>query len=89
MNLGSQIVVVGHGMVHPASRPGDKCHNQEILADHVKVGIDAVEPRHEGTPLPVPTKHHSTIGEAVGSFAQWPKSLVLLRDNDKVMSAFD
>lgn len=88
MNVDSKIVVVGHGMVHPASRSGDQCHNQQILVDHVKVGIDAVESSHEGTSLPVPTKHHNTIGEAVRSFVQWPKSLVLLRDNDTVMNAF-
>ena len=85
MNLDSKIVVVGRGMVHPASRPGDLIHNQQILADHVKVGIDAVESSHEGTPLPVPTKYHDTIGEAVGTFVQWPKSLVLLSDNDTVI----
>jgi hypothetical protein len=84
-----KIVVVGHGMVHPSSRPSDQCHNQQILVDHVKVGIDAVESSYEGTPLPVPTRHHNTIGEAVGSFVQWPKSLVLLRDNDTVMNAFN
>ena len=84
MNLEFKIIVVGRGMVHPASRLGDQCHNQQMLADHVKVGIDAVEPSHEGTPLPVPTNYHSTIGEAVGSFVQWPKSLVLLIDNDTV-----
>lgn len=86
--MDSKIVIVGRGMVHPASKPGDQCHNQQILADHVKVGIDAVEPNHEGTSLPVPTKHHSTIGEAIGSFIQWPKSLVLLRDNDMVIPFF-
>lgn len=71
-------------MVHPASRPGDQCHNQQILTNHVKVGIDAVEPIHVGTPLPVPSKYHITIGEALGSFVQWPKNLVLLGDDDKV-----
>ena len=70
MKLDSRIVEVGSGIVHPASRPGDQCHSQQILADHVKVGIDAVDSSHRGTPLPVPTKHHNTIGEAVGSFVQ-------------------
>lgn len=81
VNVESKIVVVGRGMVHPASGPEDRCHGQLILADHVKVGIDMVEPDHVGTPLPVPSAYLMTVGEAVGSYVQWPKNLVLLGDD--------
>ncbi|WOH00626.1 hypothetical protein DCAR_0519995 [Daucus carota subsp. sativus] len=47
--------------------------------DHIsEVSVDDVVPEYQLTPLPVPCSEHETIGNAEGSFVQWPKELVNL-----------
>ena len=53
-------------------------HNNLIVPHNVRVSIDEVEPEYQLTPLPVPCDEHETVGNAAGSFVQWPKELVML-----------
>lgn len=51
---------------------------EQIVPNNVKVCVDDVVGEYQTTPLPVPCSEHKMIGEAAGSFLQWPKTLVLL-----------
>lgn len=54
-------------------------HGRPLLIENEKVSIDKVI---EGTaPLPVPTQYLERVGDAIGSFVQWPKELIII---DKV-----
>ena len=71
-------VVVARGTVFPSSSQGDLIHNNPTAPHNVKVSIDDVLAEYQLTPLPVPCDEHETIGNAAGSFVQWPKELVTL-----------
>ncbi|XP_074353369.1 uncharacterized protein LOC141692428 isoform X4 [Apium graveolens] len=53
-------------------------HNSPIVPHNVKVSVDDVVAEYQLTPLPVPCDEHETVGNAAGSFVQWPKDLVTL-----------
>ena len=72
-------VVVARGTVFPSNSQGDNMiHNNPIASQNVRVSVDDVVPEYQLTPLPVPCDEHDTIGNAAGSFVQWPKDLVTL-----------
>ena len=72
-------VIVARGTVFPSNNEGSNMiHNNPIIAQNVRVSIDDVVPEFQLTPLPVPCSEHETIGNAEGSFVQWPKELVIL-----------
>ncbi|KAL8107464.1 hypothetical protein AgCh_024030 [Apium graveolens] len=57
---------------------GEMIHNNPIAPQNVRVSVDDVITEYQLTPLPVPCYEHETIGNATGSFVQWPKDLVML-----------
>ena len=71
-------VVVARGTVFPTNSQGNMIHNNQIAPQNVKVSIDDVLAEYKLTPLPVPCDEYETVGNAAGSFVQWPKELVTL-----------
>ncbi|KAL8099331.1 hypothetical protein AgCh_031838 [Apium graveolens] len=72
-------VVVARGTVFPSISPGEnRIHNNPIVPNNVRVSVDDVVPEFQLIPLPVPCNELETIGNAAGSFVQWPKDLVTL-----------
>lgn len=53
-------------------------HGKMIAPHNVKVQIDDIVAEFQLTPLPVPCEEHEMVGNAVGSFVQWPRDLVTL-----------
>ncbi|KAL8096080.1 hypothetical protein AgCh_037149 [Apium graveolens] len=77
-NLQKGRVVVARGTIFPTNSQGNMIHNNPIASQNVKVYVDEVLAEYQLTPLPVPCDEHETIGNAVGSFVQWSKELVML-----------
>nr|XP_017252692.1 PREDICTED: uncharacterized protein LOC108223115 isoform X2 [Daucus carota subsp. sativus] len=72
-------VVVARGTVFPSNNErGNMIHNNPVAPQNIRVSVDDVVPEYQLTPLPVPCSEHETIGNAEGSFVQWPKELVNL-----------
>lgn len=70
---------MARGTVFPPNLPGaGVVHGEQIAPDNIKVCVDDVVGDYQTTPLPVPCSEHKMVGEAAGSFVQWPKTLVLL-----------
>ncbi|KAL8090318.1 hypothetical protein AgCh_039696 [Apium graveolens] len=53
-------------------------HNSPIVPHNIKVSVDDVVAEYQLTPLLVPCDEHETVGNAAGSFVQWPKDLMTL-----------
>ncbi|KAL8101586.1 hypothetical protein AgCh_033474 [Apium graveolens] len=70
-------VVAARGTLFPTNQ-GEMIHNNPISPQNVRVSVDDVITEYQLTPLPVPCYEHETIGNAVGSFVQWSKDLVML-----------
>ncbi|KAL8105374.1 hypothetical protein AgCh_029245 [Apium graveolens] len=70
-------VVTARGTLFPTNQ-GEMIHNNPIAPQNVRVSVDDVITEYQLTPLPVPCYEHETIGNAAGSFVQWPKDLVML-----------
>ncbi|KAK9664466.1 hypothetical protein RND81_14G043900 [Saponaria officinalis] len=70
------LITVAEGMVWPWVE-GKKVHNTPLSPHNVQVSIDKII--ESTAPLPVPWDGFQRVGEVLGSFAQWPKQLVLLR----------
>ncbi|XP_065856512.1 uncharacterized protein [Euphorbia lathyris] len=68
-------VVVAHGVIHPEMKVN---HGMTINPENVVVNIDDYENDYGDIPVPVPSEHIQILGEASGSFTQWPKNLILL-----------
>ncbi|XP_074313670.1 uncharacterized protein LOC141648859 [Silene latifolia] len=75
----TQLKKVALGRVFKAPTQASTCHGRAFGAEELRVCIDVVIEYMEDTPLPLPTEEHFTIGEAIGSFVQWPRNLVSLR----------
>ncbi|KAL8103979.1 hypothetical protein AgCh_028265 [Apium graveolens] len=71
-------VVAARGTLFPTNNQGEMIHNNPIAPQNVRVSVDDVITEYQLTPLPVPCYEHETIGNAAGSFVQWPKDLVML-----------
>ncbi|KAL8146476.1 hypothetical protein AgCh_004274 [Apium graveolens] len=71
-------VVAARGTLFPTNNQGEMNHNNPIAPQNVRVSVDDVITEYQLTPLPVPCYEHETIGNAAGSFVQWPKDLVML-----------
>ncbi|KAL8133553.1 hypothetical protein AgCh_008861 [Apium graveolens] len=71
-------VVAARGTLFPTNNQGEIIHNNPIAPQNVRVSVDDVITEYQLTPLPVPCYEHETIGNAAGSFVQWPKDLVML-----------
>ncbi|XP_065856689.1 uncharacterized protein [Euphorbia lathyris] len=79
--IGSVKVVVAHGTVH---RDLTLNHHEPLRPGHVKVSVDFVEIGYLHERIPVPSSYAKKLGEAEGSFTQWPKDLVLLCHDNEV-----
>ncbi|CAH9136874.1 unnamed protein product [Cuscuta epithymum] len=68
-----QLVEVGGGTAFP-SIPGVMCHHLPIMEGHLKVSLDTILDEHVSAPLPVPVPSVNlfTLGDAQGTFVQWP-----------------
>ncbi|KAH9617959.1 hypothetical protein KSS87_008535, partial [Heliosperma pusillum] len=72
-------IVVAEGIVWPWVE-GKMVHNTPLTCQNLHVSIDHII---DGNALlPIPWDEHERVGEVIGSFAQWPKSLVLLGTNE-------
>ncbi|KAK9676303.1 hypothetical protein RND81_11G067900 [Saponaria officinalis] len=69
------LITVAEWMVWPWVE-GKKVHNTPLSPQNVQVSIDKII--ESTAPLPVPWDGFQRVGEVLGSFAQWPKQLVLL-----------
>lgn len=70
---------MARGTVFPSILPGAAMvHGEQIAPNNVKVCVDDVVSDYKTTPLPVPCSEHKLVGDANGSFIQWPKNLILL-----------
>ncbi|KAK9675834.1 hypothetical protein RND81_11G034800 [Saponaria officinalis] len=74
------IIVVAEGTAWPWVE-GQMVHNTPLNPQNVRVSIDKV--LESAAPLPVPWGGFERIGEVDGSFAQWPKTLVLLGPDEE------
>ncbi|XP_074369523.1 uncharacterized protein LOC141710931 [Apium graveolens] len=72
-------VDVAKGTIFPSSSQGNNMiHGKSIANNNVKVSVDDVVGKFQLTPLLVPCDEHQTVGDAAGSFVQWPEDLVTL-----------
>ncbi|KAL8147766.1 hypothetical protein AgCh_005183 [Apium graveolens] len=72
-------VVVARRTVFPSNSQGENMiHNNPIVPNNVRVSVDDVVPEFQLIPLSVPCNELETIGNAAGSFVQWPKDHVTL-----------
>lgn len=46
----------------------------------MKVSVDDIVPGLENPLLPVPSQYLTTVGDAICSFVQWPKHLIILEE---------
>ncbi|KAK9676861.1 hypothetical protein RND81_11G105900 [Saponaria officinalis] len=69
------LVVVAEGMAWPWTE-NQTIHNTPLSRQNVRVSIDKI--LESTTPLPIPWGGFRKVGEVYGSFAQWPKSLVMM-----------
>ncbi|XP_074298249.1 uncharacterized protein LOC141629087 [Silene latifolia] len=74
-----EVTVAAHGMVSPWVE-GKKVHNTPLTMQNAQVSIDEVI--KAGARLSCPWNGFSKIGEVEGSFAQWPKTLILLGEDE-------
>lgn len=80
INSNSDKVIVARGTVYPKSTCIGPIlvHGKELASDSVKVSVDDVIAEFQTVPLPTPSNELRRIGDAAGSFVQWPKHLVTL-----------
>lgn len=78
-HLNNEIIVVAVGIVSPWVE-GKMVHNKQLPMENAHVCIDNVI--RADVPLPLPWNGFTTVGEVVGSYAQWPKSLIELDDDE-------
>ncbi|XP_074331194.1 uncharacterized protein LOC141668280 [Apium graveolens] len=72
-------VVMGRGQVFQLNKEGSNFINGKPIApNNVKVCVDEVLVEFQVTHLPMPCDEHKTVGDAAGSFVQWPEDLVIL-----------
>ncbi|KAK9724001.1 hypothetical protein RND81_05G040400 [Saponaria officinalis] len=69
------LVVVAEGMAWPWTE-NQTIHNTPLGRQNVRVSIDKI--LESTAPLPIPWGGFKKVGEVGGSFAQWPKSLVMI-----------
>ncbi|KAK9682108.1 hypothetical protein RND81_10G051000 [Saponaria officinalis] len=76
---GNTLIVVAEGMARPW-RENIVVHHTPLSRDNVHVSIDKC--LDSTAPLPVPWSEFAIVGEAEGSFVQWPKKWVLLGQDE-------
>lgn len=60
--------------------PETRVHGAQLRADYAKVQVDSVKPEFDHFPLPLaPNDEVLTLGNARGTFIQWPKDLIEIR----------
>ncbi|KAK9668804.1 hypothetical protein RND81_13G088000 [Saponaria officinalis] len=74
-----EVVVVAEGMVSPWIKR-KMVHSTPWTKQNAHVSIDRVIKAN--APLPCPWNGFSKVGEVEGSFAQWPKTLILLGEDE-------
>ncbi|KAH9619225.1 hypothetical protein KSS87_010715 [Heliosperma pusillum] len=81
VHVNEELTIVAEGMVLPLAE-GKMVHNKPLTIENTHVSIDKVI--RGDVPLPLPWTGFTMVGDAEGSFAQWPKSLILLEDKEVV-----
>lgn len=78
INSESNKVIVARGTVYPKNTCGGPLlvHGEEVASDSVKVSVDDLVAEFQTVPLPIPSNELKRIGDAAGSFVQWPRHLV-------------
>ncbi|KAK9671749.1 hypothetical protein RND81_12G051900 [Saponaria officinalis] len=76
-----EVVVVAEEMVSPWVE-GKMVQNTPLTKQNAHVSIDRVIKAN--APLPCPWNGFSKVGEVEGSFAQWPKTLILLGEDELI-----
>src|SRR5512141_2840018 len=60
--------------------PETRVHGAQLRADCAKVQVDSVKPKYELFPLKYPPNDEVlSLGNARGTFIQWPKDLIEIR----------
>lgn len=79
MILNNNLVAAAEGTVSPWVE-GAMVHHKPLTLENARVCIENVI--RADVPLPLPWDGFVTVGDAAGSFAQWPKSLITLLGNE-------
>ncbi|KAH9602012.1 hypothetical protein KSS87_013375, partial [Heliosperma pusillum] len=79
VHMNKELTIVAEGMVSPWE-DGKMVHNTPLTKENAHVSIDNVIRRD--LPLPLPWNGFTMVGDAEGSFAQWPKTLILLEEKE-------
>ncbi|KAH9619182.1 hypothetical protein KSS87_010210, partial [Heliosperma pusillum] len=67
---------VAIGTIYPLEGSNQVIHGTPLLIGNARVSVDKIL---EGTaPLPFPTPYLERVGDAIGSFVQWPKELIIV-----------
>ncbi|KAK9724019.1 hypothetical protein RND81_05G042100 [Saponaria officinalis] len=72
-----EYVVVAKGTFWPTTI-GVMVNNVPLMADNLKVSIDEI--LKSNAPLPIPFGGFTSVGEAEGSFGQWPRKWVQIEE---------
>ncbi|KAL9247602.1 hypothetical protein vseg_021019 [Gypsophila vaccaria] len=83
--LDGEFVIVADGMVFPWVE-GKMVHNTRLTRENAQVSIDNVI--RADVPLPLPWNGFTMVDDAEGSFAQWPKSLIILEEKEVNVQIF-
>nr|CAE03712.2 OSJNBa0021F22.6 [Oryza sativa Japonica Group] len=68
--------------------PETRVHGAQLRADCAKVQLDLVKPEYELFPLKYPPNDEVlSLGNASGTFIQWPKDLIEIRDRARPTTA--
>ncbi|KAH9618942.1 hypothetical protein KSS87_021141, partial [Heliosperma pusillum] len=78
--MNGELIIVAEGMVSPWVK-GKTVHNKPLSMENAHVSIDSVI--RADAPFPLPWNGFTNVGEAEGSFSQWPKSLILMGNEVK------
>ena len=79
--INSEKVFVAFGTIHPELTLD---HHNNLVADNVKVSVDEFEPAYKEASVPVPSQFIKKLGQALGTFTQWPTNLVSLVTSPEV-----
>ena len=73
-----------------ASHAGTVLHGVPLTPGYARVQVDSINPTFAGCPMPSAQEGHEmqTIGDAVGSFIQWPKKDIVLTPAPSSAPAF-
>lgn len=82
--MGSREHIVAHGTMYERTGPLEKIHTVSLGSANVRVSIDFVIVEDALLPIPIPGEA-ATVGEALGYQVAWPKNLVVVNYEVKLL----